>query len=409
MTANSSGLSLNFPAFLTTAAQSGHSHGNPTLALTNITGTTASNSAGLTLSLSAGGGGVTNQTGPNIADSAATITSGTVLFSNANGVSFGLAGSTMTASHNALTTAAQSDHSHGNPTLALTNLTGTTASASNGFTLSLSAAAPGGGGGGATLNYWSNVGAFQYGNTHIMLQSTFYVVPLVLEAAVDCDHLRYVINASFASTNFASTANTSIAFTQAFSRRWGLYTRGTGASVTKLYSISTGQDTASYSFAVSYGSASAVSQTQSGGLTWPNSSGGTQTTSWAGSTASSGIAVRSNVGVMASIVGLKFDYFPITGTLSAGNYWFAYNLSSTFTSAGVNATGARFNPGTALQTSTNVGINQLFGTTNSSNFAIYGLGSFTTVGGATTGEIPFSAISTSGTHPRPVIWLGKGL
>jgi hypothetical protein len=194
-TVNSSGLSLNFPAFLTTAANSTHSHGNPTLNLTNINGTTASASNGLTLSLSAivpaqtvqpvaysaengsalfstlsfpnsnghtwstgangiyiasdndthqayatgnttqsstgtiqaqsiiynGAGivsvgvsngsviisatanaGTINQTGPNIADSAATITSGTVQFSNANGVSFGLAGSTMTASVQAI-------------------------------------------------------------------------------------------------------------------------------------------------------------------------------------------------------------------------------------------------------------------------------------------------------------------
>lgn len=46
---------------------------------------------------------------------------------------------------NWLTTAALSNHSHGDPTLALTNLSGTTASASNGFTISLSAAAAGGG------------------------------------------------------------------------------------------------------------------------------------------------------------------------------------------------------------------------------------------------------------------------
>lgn len=81
-------------AYLTTAALSNHSHGDPQLNLTNLSGTTASNSAGFTLSLSAG---------------------------------------------NYLTTAALSNHSHGNPTLALTNLSGTTASASNGLTLSLSA------------------------------------------------------------------------------------------------------------------------------------------------------------------------------------------------------------------------------------------------------------------------------
>ena len=70
-----------------------------------------------------------------------TATSGTVVFSNSNGITFGMAGSTqITASHNGLTTAAQSNHSHGNPTLNLTNLSGTTASNSAGFTLSLSAA-----------------------------------------------------------------------------------------------------------------------------------------------------------------------------------------------------------------------------------------------------------------------------
>jgi hypothetical protein len=52
-----------------------------------------------TIVISAGaGGGTTNQTGPNIAVAGSTITSGTVVFSNSNGVSFGLNGSTMTAS-----------------------------------------------------------------------------------------------------------------------------------------------------------------------------------------------------------------------------------------------------------------------------------------------------------------------
>jgi hypothetical protein len=212
-TVNSSGLSLNVPAFLTTAAQVSHSHGNPTLALTNLSGTTASNSNGLTLSLSAaaGGGGAD---GYNIL-AAGTQTAGTaatVNFANGNGITFGMSNSSqITASHNGLTTArasndavglntaltagplawtvnssgislnagsaagttsgfggnsisgsithntaginislnhpswlttaANSTHSHGNPTLNLTNISGTTASNSAGLTLSLSAGA----------------------------------------------------------------------------------------------------------------------------------------------------------------------------------------------------------------------------------------------------------------------------
>lgn len=77
-------------------ALSEHSHGNPQLNLTNLSGTTASNSAGFTLSLSAaapGGGGAVNVS--------AGTTSGdlqTIQFNNANNVSFGLNGSTVTAS-----------------------------------------------------------------------------------------------------------------------------------------------------------------------------------------------------------------------------------------------------------------------------------------------------------------------
>jgi mucin-19 len=81
---------------LTTAAQSNHSHGNPTLFLTNLSGTTASNSAGLTLSLSAAAGGG----GGALSLSAGTTSSAlnSLVFSNSNGVSFGLNGSTITAS-----------------------------------------------------------------------------------------------------------------------------------------------------------------------------------------------------------------------------------------------------------------------------------------------------------------------
>lgn len=84
------------------------------------------------------------------------------LFGNSNGVSFGTTNGSITASHNGLTTAALSNHSHGNPTLNLTNLSGTTASNSAGFTLSLSANAPGAA---AESNAVHLLGANTSGNT----------------------------------------------------------------------------------------------------------------------------------------------------------------------------------------------------------------------------------------------------
>ncbi|MEO6513264.1 MAG: hypothetical protein ABIR37_01135 [Candidatus Saccharimonadales bacterium] len=167
----------------TNYAASNHSHGNPTLNLTNLSGTTASASNGLTLSLSAAAPGG----GAGLSAGTQSVSTGTVSFANSNGITFGMSGSNqITASHNGITNLnfsagttsnnlskvtfadsngvsfglngsavtatvatnyAASNHSHGNPTLNLTNISGTTASASNGFTLSLSAAAPGAGGG----------------------------------------------------------------------------------------------------------------------------------------------------------------------------------------------------------------------------------------------------------------------
>lgn len=124
-------------------ASSDHSHGNPTLNLTNLSGTTASNSAGFTLSLSAVNA-LTSQSNQAFSAQGGSSAFQTLSFTNSNGVSFSNTNGSVWASVE--TSYAASNHSHGNPTLALTNLTGTTASASNGFTLSLSAAAPGGGG-----------------------------------------------------------------------------------------------------------------------------------------------------------------------------------------------------------------------------------------------------------------------
>ena len=182
-----------YASVVTSYAASDHSHGNPSLYLTNLSGTTNSASNGLSISLSAANPAAAAGIAGVIAGTQ-TATSGTVAFVNSNGVSFGMNASQITASHNGLTTAAATDHSHGfsasngsatfrtlsfldsngvswssapggqlqatvrtdyassshshgNPTLALTNLSGTTNSASNGFTLSLSAAAPGAGGG----------------------------------------------------------------------------------------------------------------------------------------------------------------------------------------------------------------------------------------------------------------------
>lgn len=85
--------------------------------------------------------GLTSQSNQAFSAAGGSSAFQTLVFANSNGVSFSNSNGSVVGSVE--TSYAASNHSHGNPTLALTNLSGTTASASNGLTLSLSAAAPG--------------------------------------------------------------------------------------------------------------------------------------------------------------------------------------------------------------------------------------------------------------------------
>jgi hypothetical protein len=197
LTLDTSGLSISIGPYITTARRSTDAVGLNT-AQTNVTWTV--NSSGI--SLNAGGyagtttaatsatltldsGGLRVSIGPYITTAALSgdttkygqawelggNTAGTT--SSAQGTKWYFdGGNSITVSGNSntirfsvgnyLTTAALSNHSHGNPTLALTNLTGTTASASNGFTLSLSANDPGAA---AEANWMHLLGAQTAGNT----------------------------------------------------------------------------------------------------------------------------------------------------------------------------------------------------------------------------------------------------
>lgn len=367
-TYNSSGLSLNFPAFLTTAMQSGASsafagtgftstttvggnivatHNTAGLSMgippydlaanttnyqftsatsaitsnafpsanttkfagTGFTGTNASatfNSNGLQLSVAAGGGGGNTSYYNQIADSASTVTSGTVVFGNANGVSFGLNGSTMTASHNGLTTAmasnAGSNFVAASAAFNGTNITGTIGS--NG--LSLSVDAPGGGGAAQTLSHWM---PFPTANNTVGFagaQNTIYMQNIIPEANVAVSNIEMM-----ASLGFTSTTN---ARTNALTVRYGLYEFGTGASSDSIQSIATSSIVFSQSNTAN----------NSGGFTVYNSAGTFGTTS-AGT-------VLFNASQM---YGQKYIYFPFTTTLQAGNeYFWAMQTSSATTGGG---------------------------------------------------------------------------
>lgn len=90
------------------------------------------------IQMTAGIGGMAASAGTEL------VSSGTMIFSNSNGISFGFNASTLTASHNAFSNTSQltnylapKTHIHGSVSLDLLNMSGATASASDGLTLFL--------------------------------------------------------------------------------------------------------------------------------------------------------------------------------------------------------------------------------------------------------------------------------
>lgn len=219
--------------------------------------------------------------------------------------------SVVTASHNGLTTAAQSDHSHGNPTLALTNLSGTTASASNGLTLSLSAAAPGGGAG-VTLSEWNPIPASSLITNAVLGQNSLYFVPFDLPVAISAYRVN-VFN-SIATTLSASNATGSAAYTQSMC----LYTRGTGTGTDRISSIWSG------SFFQGFTNSSNTRIQISHPLGISNS---TAVSSISTSNASSNFSTY----LANSFAGLRAIPMPMSLTLSPGRYWMA--IARSYTSA----------------------------------------------------------------------------
>ena len=144
LTANTDGVSLAFPKAITTAAVSSHTHGSAPSITGSVSVTSSSNAwsisipAFITTAMQSVCTSVLMPLSQSSAFQTATLAGTFMDKSYSSAFQTATLSNTFQTTGAYLTTAALSTHSHGDPTLALTNLTGTTASASNGMTLSLS-------------------------------------------------------------------------------------------------------------------------------------------------------------------------------------------------------------------------------------------------------------------------------
>lgn len=373
-----------------------------------------------------------------------------IVFSDSNGVSFGLNGSTVTGTvqTNYLTTAALSGHSHGDPTLNLTNLSGTTASNSAGLTLSLSAAAPGGaqtaisgisqsqtmytsgtvlfseqanitinssvngasqylrfsvaapGGAGAARSYfnWPEVVA---NSSAIQISgSSKYVQPIEIPHDLSVSYVRFPITLSCVGSlaSFTTAANQTVGLTVSSTFQLAFYSLGVGAnsrSLQSYFTTSTGWVQQARIDAGGTGSRWTSGHTisfggESGQATNFTSSGGVSQTN------------RSiNTTQLTNFTNLRFLNIPMATSFSAGMYWMAWNSSTQLSSSqNANITTVRILASNFAMSQPAQSFNLMGSATNSSNLFPIGQGNWSTNSiGTTTGSIGLANISRRLSNP----------
>jgi hypothetical protein len=253
-------------------------------------------------------------------------------------------------------------------------------------------------------SYFENMNG-EWGNSTTLqaLQSTSHVQQFVLEWPVSFGQLRMPMSASCAaSSTHATTGNSSWSYGHSRSHNFVIYSRGVGASSMSLQSIMSTQLTDQQSIRVS-ANANSTQFSYSNRATYQMSTGAVGFTFDYSSSAASCNYHTSN---MTAITGLKQMEFSWANSLTPGQYWLAYGVSSSTVSQH-NAQGTRlFNIMSVYGVSQpNLAFGTIGAATNNSVGLVAGAGSFTTAGGGTTASLPISAVTTSAAHNKPVFQL----
>jgi hypothetical protein len=269
-----------------------------------------SNGLGLSLSGAAGGTGGGGGIGINAYDynlSATTnITSGIVSFDQAaaGDMSFILSGNTIVGwlPGGYVAGTDSSKFAGSGTTFGGTNISGSMTLNSAGLALSLSAAA-GGGGGDITDNFWMPYPSGDNSTFLAMGQNSVYLQGLHVGNPVAVSNVEFMMLHSYVSSNNSAQV--------ALTLRYGMYSYGTGASVSSLMLVAS----SSLSMQASYNNSSAA------GFTIGNSAG------------SYTISSNNQTNLYANTLsGPKYMYLPFTTTMAADvEYFWAMHYSSAST------------------------------------------------------------------------------
>jgi hypothetical protein len=370
----------------------------------------------IVISGGAGGGG-----GPAISAAGNSVSNGTVVFSNSNGVSFGMNGSTITATvvpgaAAGIAAINNSNTTYTSGTIQLTEGGGAITIASNtgqrfAFSVPATSSLVGASGisistAGSTisiyqplLSYFANgLPYLANSQTQQMLQSTSVVFPMQVREGFSAGFVRMPHTVSVGSTSFASTAATAYSYQQAETHNIVLYSLGTGASSQSLQSIASKSVGFTMSVNVSQNTTNNISVTH--GLTYGMSS---NTSSLSFSYAATNSTMQVSTTHLSALTGVKMWDTQFALSLPPGRVFMAYGVSSSQTTQATNMSGARLQHSHLGVSQPNNTLGQ-FGIANAaSDQWQQGIGSFSTAGGGTTASLALSNVSSSASHVAPYV------
>ena len=412
-TVNSSGLSLNAAGYAGTGT---------TFTGANISGSITQNSLGINLSLSVaapGGGGAINVSAAGSSNNVQTL-----VFSNLNNVTFGLTGSTISASvlaqsnqtlgfyatggttNNSSTTfnatsvlynfqgAMTGGFSNGSfqvsaPATSLLSATGMVSLSTNGSTISIGAA--------ETPKSYFSFGNQLSNQTTTLGASSVLVQPFILPYDISISYLRIAGSLGISSTAFATTANTTLGLTHTHTIWANIYSMGTGAASQSLQYITGASGTIVFEVT---GQIGAASNNQTVGLSQTYFSAGNTTNSTATYNVNSSNINFSSTGLTA-FNGLRWIDLPLATSLSGGAYWIGFQRSFSSSSSGTNMSGihsSNLSFFVASQINSNFAL--MGGVSNASTNPLQvGLGLWSTnSNGGTSSSMGLASISSQASH-----------
>ena len=304
----------------------------------NITNLVFSNSNGISFGLSASTITASVTSGLSNVNISAGTTSNNLsnfVFSNSNNISFGLNGSTITATATVVSTQGNINISAGTTSNLSSNFIFSNSNnvsfgiAGNTVTATASFSNTGGGAAG-TINYFENIPILVSSGNLTGSSSAMFLAPLILQANIDASFVRLIGTNQYSQYTIANTtANTTWTGSQSWHYGVQLFTKGTGASSLSMMSHTSWSTCVSISSIFAAGAVGS-NYTASFLMTYPRAGGS--------STFSTSYAVTSGSYVFSTSIFTNFNDLrwldlPFS-SLSPGNYWLGIGISSTSSNNG---------------------------------------------------------------------------